>query len=104
MASVSGVSATRCWNMWTTERNAGSVFGSVKGKAPVSLQLEQRVSRIHRLARLDVDLGHRAFVLGADLVLHLHGFEHKDTLAGVDFLALLHEEGDDAARHVGLDG
>lgn len=69
-----------------------------------SLQLEQRISHIHRLAGLDVDLRHRAVVLGPDLVLHLHGFEDEDALAGGDFLAFLDEEGDDATGHVGLHG
>src|SRR6185295_9438812 len=114
MASASGVSATRYWNMWTTERNVGSLMAQLPSKAWISLndrmiagerslQLEQRIAHLDRLAGLDENLADRAAVLGEDLVLHLHGFEHHDTLARRDLLPFLGEQGDDAAWHVGGD-
>src|SRR4051794_16543691 len=53
------------------------------------------VAGADRVPGLDPDLGHGARLLGTDVVLHLHGFEHAHRLAGRHRVALGHEDLDD---------
>ena len=46
-----------------------------------------------------VDLGDRAVAAGAQLVLHLHRFDHDERLARADRVAGLDQHADDLARH-----
>src|SRR5690606_20395354 len=50
------------------------------------------------VARLGADRLHHPVALGADDVLHLHGLEDGDDLAGLDLLAGRHVDRDDQTR------
>ena len=46
-----------------------------------------------------VDLGDRSLTAGAQLVLHLHRFDHDERLPGGDRVAALDQDADHLARH-----
>src|SRR5439155_11036026 len=56
------------------------------------------VARVHGLSGLDAHLGHRARARGFDLVLHLHGLDHGQRVAGPDGLARPHGAAADLTR------
>jgi hypothetical protein len=47
-------------------------------------KVQQRLARFDFLARVDEHRQHRRIVFGADLVEHLHGLDHAQSLAGHD--------------------
>src|SRR5262245_34463511 len=51
------------------------------------------------IAWLGIDFLDRAVDLGAQDVLHLHRFDNRDRLAGLDFLALFHSNRNDETGH-----
>src|SRR6516225_2222875 len=57
------------------------------------------VSGVHVGTGGDDDLADDAFSWGLDFVLHLHGFDDQDTLAGLDFGAFRNQKTEDLARH-----
>src|SRR5689334_22070668 len=69
------------------------VGGGREGSGRVgSADRDQRLVGADHLALLDVDLGHLARLRGHDVVLHLHGLEHRHDVAQLDVVA-------DAHRH-----
>src|SRR5688572_933476 len=61
----------------------------------------EQLSRLDGLARFHANLLHGAGPLRGDLVLHLHGFDHEETLTLLDRHADLDEDGHDLAGHDG---
>src|SRR5579883_1540796 len=51
------------------------------------------------VARLGAYLGDLGVALGAQHILHLHGLDYGELLAGLDLLSLIDGEGDEEARH-----
>src|SRR5581483_2040300 len=59
---------------------------------------DQRIDRQRRAGRR-MNLLHSAVALGAQHVLHLHGFDHRERLAGLDLLPFDHRDRDHQPRH-----
>ena len=69
------------------------------GKANSSADPDQDVVLAHPLARRDVDSADHAGAWGADLVLHLHGFQDEQALARAHLLTRLDQHRDDNPGH-----
>src|SRR5207237_367498 len=59
---------------------------------------EHRIDR-EAVARLRVDRLHCPRLFGAQDILHLHRFDHRERLAGLDLVAFAHVEPGEQARH-----
>src|SRR5581483_2742567 len=98
---ISGLSCRR-WLRSTREPATPSTTSWAAGFASmpaVLLDDGHHVARTDRVARLDLDLGHRARLLGRHVVLHLHGLEHAHGLAHLDGVARGDQDLDDGALH-----
>src|SRR6185312_9974041 len=62
-----------------------------------ALKFEELAPLGHALAACEVDADHRAGVGRGDGVLHFHGFDHHERIAGGDLLADAHRHGHDHA-------
>ena len=78
---------------------AGADCDRVVHEGLVRADDDDHVAGSDRIARLDLDLGHRPGRLGRDVVLHLHGFEDGDGLPGFHAVADRHQDLDDGALH-----
>src|SRR4051812_20933541 len=79
----------RCTLRAISPRLAIRIFLNIRG--PASLDDEQRLAVFDRLAVLAQDLGHRAGLVGLDLVQDLHGFDDADRVAFLHLTADLDE-------------
>ena len=89
------ISSARSGRMWSRSTSSSSV--DVMGVDLGRLEIQDRLVLHQRHAGFGRDLRHPAAMRRGHQMLHLHGFEHGDLLAGADEVSLPDIDGDDRA-------
>src|SRR5690606_38272914 len=87
----------------TAPSSRQSTRGSASTPLTTSLDDQEDVALVHRLAFLGLDLEHLAVVVGLDGHLHLHGLDDDERVALLDLLPLADRDLPDGAGDVRLD-